>query len=143
MGALSVRGVMVASGPHFMKQKEAGLIERVVQIVLQTAFFFPRGTNQSADFCFHQQLLALFRTKQDDERDGFLGKLADLDWFQLLFRFAWLGPCRSLRFSIGHDGGDCTALFPQRKIYSPDFKLAALFNFAAIFRFCLADRGTG
>ncbi len=72
-----MRSMVFAGGPNFMEKKEAELIEGVMQVVLQTAFLLTRGTNDRADFSLQQQVLAIFRTKQDDERHRFLGEFRD------------------------------------------------------------------
>ena len=65
---------MFAGGPDFVEKKIVGLIEGVVQVVLQTAFFFSRWANERADFRLQQKVLALFRAQQDDESDRLFGK---------------------------------------------------------------------
>ena len=100
-----VRG---ASGPDFVEEEEAGVVERVMEIVLQAAFFFATGAEQGANFSFEQKMLAFFRAQDNDESDGFFRKLGDFASEWLTFYGFALGGF--FRFSFGHVGGDCIAL---------------------------------
>ena len=52
VGSLGVGGVVGAGGPDFVEEEEAGLINGVVQVVLETAFFFAGGSDEGANFGF-------------------------------------------------------------------------------------------
>jgi hypothetical protein len=97
---------MFAAGPDFVEEKSSGLVCAAVQVILEAAFLFARGANQSAKFGFEQRFLAIPGTQQDHE-----GKRA---FWQLRygcaapFRRASPPFCDFPYFSFGHDGGDCT-----------------------------------
>ena len=67
-------GVVRASGPDFVKQEEAGLIDGVMEIVLEAAVFFARRSDERADFRFEQKVLTFFGAEYDDESDGVFGE---------------------------------------------------------------------
>jgi hypothetical protein len=100
-----VRNVVLATFPNFVEEKRAWLLGGAVKIVLQTAFFLARGTDERAQFRFEQQVLALFGAEHHNQSESTLGKLGD---------FCALRPAtgppldRFLRFSFRHVGGDCT-----------------------------------
>ena len=48
MRGARVGGMVVTSGPDFVKEKRAGLIGAAVQVVLQAAFFLARGIDEGA-----------------------------------------------------------------------------------------------
>ena len=50
MRSLIVSLVMLAAGPDFVEKEQVRIIERTVQIVLQTAFLFSCRRNQRANF---------------------------------------------------------------------------------------------
>src|SRR5215469_14595856 len=54
-----MRRVMFAAGPDFAEQKSSGLVGAAVQGILEAAFLFAGGTNQSAKFGFEQRFLAI------------------------------------------------------------------------------------
>ena len=63
MGRLGVSRMMRAACPDLMKKKLAGVLERMMQIVLQTPLLPSGGREQSADFRFKQQMLPFLRAQ--------------------------------------------------------------------------------
>jgi hypothetical protein len=102
VGSLVVSGVMIAGLPDFVQEIYAGLVGATVEIVLKAALFLAGGMDESTELGFEEQVLAFACTQGNDDRNGSLGKFFDF-W---AVRFA--ATRRSLRFSFGHDGGDCT-----------------------------------
>jgi hypothetical protein len=109
VGSLVVGSVMIAGFPDFVQEIHARLIGSAVEIVLKAAFFFSRGMNESAELGFEEQVLAFACAQGNNDRNGALGKFLDF-WAA---RFT--ATSGSLRFSFGHDGGDCTPNEGQRK----------------------------
>ena len=101
--------VMIAGFPDFVQEIRAGLIGATVKIVLKAALFLARGMNKSAELGFEEQVLALACAHGNDDRNGALGKFFGF----CAVRFA--AASGALRFSFGHDGGDCTANEGERK----------------------------
>jgi hypothetical protein len=99
-----------------VKEEEAGLIDGVMQIVLQAAFFFARGRDEGTDLSLEQQLLTFLGAEDNDESDRVFGEFAG---FQLVRRlFGALTRVRLFRFSFGHTGRDCIAVGGVCKAYS-------------------------
>jgi len=71
-----VGGVVRACGPDFVEEEKAGLIDGVMEIVLEAAFFFASGSDKRADFGFQQKVLALFGAQDHDQSD--FGKVVPL-----------------------------------------------------------------
>jgi hypothetical protein len=46
-----------------------------MEVVQETAFFIPGGTDQSGEFCLEEQLLARLGVHHDYKRDGIFGEL--------------------------------------------------------------------
>jgi hypothetical protein len=109
VGSLVVSGVMIAGFPDFVQEIHAGLIGAAVEIVLKAAFFLARGMDESAELSFEEQILAFACAQGNDDCNGALGEL--FDFYAVRFTAA----SGSLRFSFGHDGGDCTPNEGQRK----------------------------
>jgi hypothetical protein len=109
VGSLVVGGVMIAGFPDFVQEIHAGLIGAAVEIVLKAAFFLARGMNESAEFGFEEQVLTFACAQRNDNSNGALGKFFGF----CAMRFATASG--ALRFSFGHDGGDCTANEGERK----------------------------
>ena len=63
MRSLGVGRVVQASFPNFVQKEEAGIIKRVVQVVLQAALFLASGRKERANFCFEQKVLAFLRAQ--------------------------------------------------------------------------------
>jgi hypothetical protein len=98
-----VCGVVLASLPDFVEEIGAGLIGTAMKIVLEAAFFFSRGSDESAKFGFEKQVLAFAGAQENDQGNGAFGEF--LNFYAMWFAAA----SGALRFSFGHDGGDCTA----------------------------------
>lgn len=108
VGSFGVGGVVRAGSPDFVEEKEARLIQRVMKIVLEAAFFLARRSDEGADFGFQQELLTLFGAEDYDEGDRIFGKFGG---FKFVDGFlAGLARGGFFRFSFGHDGGDCIAV---------------------------------
>src|SRR6516164_2926978 len=101
-----VRSVMFAAGPDFVEQKSSRLVRAAVQVILETAFLFARGTNQGAKFGFEKRFLAIPGAEQDDECKRAFWQLRH--GCAAPFRNVSPPLCNFLWFSFGHDGGDCT-----------------------------------
>ena len=95
--------MVLASFPDFVEEIGAGLIGAAVKIVLKAALFFSRRIDERAEFGFEKQVLAFAGAQENDEGNGAFGKF--LNFCAMWFVAASAG----LRFSFGHDGGDCTA----------------------------------
>jgi hypothetical protein len=109
MRRFGVCGVVVAGLPNFVEEVGAGLIGAAVEIVLKAAFFFSRGSDECAKFRFEKQVLAFAGAQENDQGNGAFGEF--LGFCAMCFAAA----SGALRFSFGHDGGDCTANEGQRK----------------------------
>ena len=109
-------GVVRACGPDFVEEEKAGLIDGVMEIVLEAAFFFASGSDKRADFGFQQKVLALFGAQDHDQSDRVFGEFAGFQFVRRLF--GAFGIVRLFRFSFGHDGGDCIAVGGVCKAYS-------------------------
>jgi hypothetical protein len=100
---LGVCCVVVASFPNFVEQIRAGLIGATVEVVLQATLFLPRRGDERAKLCFEKEILAFAGAQENDEGNGAFGEFLDFCVMWFAAASAWL------RFSFGHDGGDCTA----------------------------------
>jgi hypothetical protein len=109
MRRFGVCSVVVASLPNFVKEIGTGLIGASMKIVLKAAFFFSRGSDECAEFRFEQQVLPFASAQENNQGNGAFGEF-------LGFCAMWFAAASgTLRFSFGHDGGDCTANEGQRK----------------------------
>jgi hypothetical protein len=61
-----VRGVVIARFPDLVEEEKAGVIDAAVEIVLEAASFFARGSEEGAEFGFEEKMLAVFGAQDDD-----------------------------------------------------------------------------
>jgi hypothetical protein len=112
MWGVHVVGVSVPAGPYFVEQKSPGRVDGAVQVESKAAFFFSRGPDQCAQFCFEESFLPFAGTQNDDLSDGFFWQFSSGCHPHAPFRPR---PPASLGFSPQHSGGDCSANRCPRK----------------------------